>query len=177
MSKRKYTLYHADRTNRLSPGMEIKANEQGLSVFGVHYLSALHSNDISKVSDPTVQREALTENIRQQLFERQPSRFECMFGANTIDDACYFGRSIVPLPPHPIKIYEIYCDSFSVHDMNWLDYTPDNFDVQVEYIKKYWWAEISQHRPEKGERMIPRLEALIRLPATVGNVVYEVPAP
>lgn len=61
--------------------------------------------------------------------------------------------------------------------MNWLDDIPESMDIQIEYFKKYWWTEISPHRPEKGEKKIPRLEALIRLPATVGSVVYEVPAP
>ncbi|EPZ8354752.1 DUF2441 domain-containing protein [Enterobacter hormaechei] len=177
MSKRKYTLYHADRGNRLTPCMEIKANEQGLSLFGEHYLSALHSGDISRVSDPAVQREAMIESVRQQFFQQLPSRFECMFGATTIEDACYFAKAVTPMPSHPIKIYEVFCEAFSVHDMNWLDYENDNMEVRINYCKQYWWTSISQHRPQEGEMRIPRLEALIRLPATVGNVVYEVPAP
>lgn len=159
------------------PGMTLNANEQGLSLFGEHYLREINSNDISRVSAPAVQREAMIESVRQQFFQQLPSRFECMFGANTIEDACYFARAVTPLPSHPIKIYEIFCETFSVHDMNWLDYITDSFEVRLDYFKQYWWTSISQHRPEEGKRLIPRLEALIRLPATVGNVVYEVPVP
>lgn len=177
MSKRKYTLYHADRGNRLTPGMEIKANDQGLSLFGQVYMDKLHSGNVNIVATSETQREAWIENVRMQFFPQQPSRLECMFGANTIEDACYFARSVTPRPPYPVKIYEIFCESFSVHDMNWLDYIPENFDVQLNYHKQYWWTSISQHRPAQGERMIPRLEALIRLPATVGEVVHIVPAP
>ncbi|EDH5424184.1 DUF2441 domain-containing protein [Salmonella enterica] len=173
MTKRKFRFYHADRGNLLSPDMTI-IPVNGLSVFGEHYLSRINSGNVSDVLDENVQREMLYENVRMGNFPSRPSRFSCLFGANSIPDAESFARKIIPQPTIPINIYEVFAENFVVLDMNWMDYITTDMSRQIEYARQYWYSSITQHAPLTGDRMIPTLEVLLPLPVEVGKQVSTV---
>ncbi|ASO79702.1 hypothetical protein AKN40_2908 [Escherichia coli] len=116
----------------------------------------------------------LYENVRMENFPSRPSRFSCLFGANSIPEAESFARKIIPQPTTPINIYEVFTENFVILDMNWMDYITTDFGSRVEYARQYWYSSITQHAPLTGDRMIPTLEVLLPLPVEVGKQVSTV---
>ncbi|EOS94800.1 DUF2441 domain-containing protein [Erwinia tracheiphila] len=170
MTKRKFTFYHADRSDSLSP-LSTLISFNGLSLFGENYMQRINSNDPNIVLHPEVQREMLCEDIRQKQFPTRPSRFSCLFGANSIAEAESFAKFITPRPVNPVKIYEVFADDFFICDMKWLDFVTDSFEQKIFNTNGYWYPAITQHAPVTGERALPAIEALLPLPVEIGKVV------
>ncbi|MBI5942061.1 MAG: hypothetical protein HY859_16720 [Caulobacterales bacterium] len=117
-------------------------------------------------------REYLCEWVRchPRFLSHRPSRLRIMFAALTLQDAIGFGNDILPQTAEAFPIFEVFSDKFCTLDMNWLDYASSAEQKEANYTS-YWWGEISNHNPVEGVRRPPRLEVLISLPATVGEIV------
>jgi hypothetical protein len=108
-----FKFYHADRAGLLKEEMEVTLCERQLSPFGRVYWDDI----VRKRSDgiqlsQNGQREFLIEEIRRTEFPHATSRLQCFFGANYLDEAVRFAKSIVPVPDKPISIYEVYASKF-----------------------------------------------------------------
>ncbi|OAT41379.1 hypothetical protein M988_2003 [Hafnia paralvei ATCC 29927] len=134
-------------------------------------MQRMHNSDPNIVLDPEVQREMLCEDIRQKQFPTRPSRFSCLFGANSIVEAESFANFITPRPISPVKIYEVFATDFFICDMKWLDFVTDDFEHKIFNANGYWLPAITQHAPIEGSRVAPMLEALLPLPVEIGKVV------
>lgn len=168
---REFVFYHADRAGTLAMGMELGLNPLGYSLFGATYAGAIAHGDITRMSADE-RREYLLEVVRQQPpFNGQlTSRLQCLFAANTVDEAMKFAATIEPTPVVPVGIFEVFATSFRICDQNFLDYVvPDH--IFREYCKQYWFSEISHHTPTTGERKLPMLEVLLPLPVRIGQRV------
>lgn len=171
-----HKFYHADRYASLKENQLIELDERGLSRFGSEYWPIISQRDMSKMNEPQL-REFLLEEIRKETqFSAYTSRLQSIFGANSLSEAIWFAQSIEPVPKHEIPIIEIYAEKFWSLDMKWLDYKCSH-EQSIEYYRNYWWAQISNHCPSEGERMPPRLEVLIALPAKTGKIVHYVNSP
>lgn len=165
-----HRFYHADRDLKLTEGQTIELDSRGLSRFGSVYWDAIQTLPFEKMSDAE-QREYLLEHIKQEpIFAAYTSRMQTFFGANSIEEAKRFVEKIVPRPDHEIPIFEVFSSMFWTLDMNWLDYVTDH-NTRVRNSREYWYAAISNHNPEKGERRPPLLEVLMELPVKVGKIV------
>lgn len=171
-----HKFYHADRNASLVEGQEINLDENQLSRFGEEYWPVISQRDISKMNEAQLREFHLEEIRKEATFSAYTSRLQCMFGANSLDDAIWFAKSIIPVPDKPIPIIEIYSEKFWSLDMNWLDYKC-SCEQSIAYYRKYWYAEISNHCPKEGERKPPKLEVLIALPAKAGKVIHYVDPP
>jgi len=168
-----HKFYHADRAHSLQEGQVITLDENELSRFGAEYWPAISSKDISEMNEAQLREFHLEEIRKESIFSTYTSRLQSIFGANSIEDAVWFAKSITPVPNLPIPIIEIYAQKFWSLDMNWLDFECSH-EKSIRYYRKYWYAEISNHAPPQGERKPPKLEVLMALPVTVGKVVHYV---
>ncbi len=167
---KKHLFYHADRAASLKEFQEIMLDSNGLSYFGKAYWPIFISKNIEEMNSAQ-KREFYLEQIKNETrYSLYASRMQCIFGANSINEAIVFAESIVPRPENPIPIIEIFADRFWTLDTNWLDY--DYHDMQLHYYRNYWDAVISNHSPKIGQRRPPQLEVLIALPATTGKIVH-----
>ncbi len=114
----------------------------------------------------------LEQIINEPEYSPYTSRMQCIFGANSINEAIVFAESILPGPDNLIPIIEIFADRFWTLDINWLDYDWDH--LQLNYYRNYWDARISNQCPKVGQRRQPWLEVLKVLPATTGKIVHTV---
>ncbi|WP_143192548.1 hypothetical protein [Pseudomonas sp. BTN1] len=165
-----HRFYHADRWQGLTEGQTIELDSRGLSRFGSIYWDAICTKPFDSLTDAE-QREFLLEQTRSLpvFSEHRCSRFQSMFGALSIEDAKRFVDTILPRPER-VPIYEVFASSFCTLDMNWLDYASD-VDTSIQNRRNYWYAEISNHNPETGDRKLPLLEVLMQLPVRVGKLV------
>lgn len=171
-----HKFYHADRNSSLLENQKIELDNNQLSRFGAAYWPSISQRDFSKMNKAQL-REFHLEEIRNETeFSSYTSRLKCIFGANSLEDAIWFAGKILPIPDHPIPIIEIYAEKFWSLDANWLDYDCGPAQSIANY-RSYWYAQISNHCPKKGERRPPKLEVLIALPANTGNIVHYVPTP
>lgn len=165
-----HRFYHVDRHKQLTEGQVVRLDDRGLSSFGACYWDAVSTKPFGELTDAE-QREFLLEQIRcEPKFSQYTSRMQAFFGANTILDARRFYEKVEPKQATPVPIYEVYASNYWSLDMNWLDYTTDH-EKRVRYLREYWYAAISNHNPESGERRLPLLEVLMALPVTIGKVV------
>ncbi|EMB3082302.1 hypothetical protein U8233_002278 [Providencia rettgeri] len=173
----KYRFYHADRANSLHSGMIIDID--GLSMFGKQYTNIYDLHKTVKDLSDSENRERTLEYVRQNIsaFSIRPSRLSSFFAALSIEDAIYFAKSITPIIYGKINIYEVFADKFFTCDSNWLDYKPSNDADYLEYAKRYWWGEITNHAPVTGGRRPPKLEVLLSSPILVGALVHTVDLP
>ncbi|MBK5512279.1 hypothetical protein [Pseudomonas sp. TH15] len=155
---------------RLIEGQSIELDSRGLSRFGSAYWDAIQTVPFEKMSDAE-QREYLLETIKKEpAFSAYTSRMQAFFGANSIDDSRRFVETIIPRPHHRIPVFEVFSSMFWTLDMNWLDYVTDH-GTRAHNSREYWYAAISNHNPEVGERRPPLLEVLMQLPVQVGKIV------
>ena len=169
-----FKFYHADRAGLLKEETEVTLCERQLSPFGRVYWDDI----VRKRSDgiqlsPNAQREFLIEEIRRTEFSYATSRLQCFFGANYLDEAVRFAKSIVPVPDKPVSIYEVYASKFVSLDMNLIDSSLSDPDFS-ENIRRYWRRVISNHGPLSGNRKGPNIEVLLDLPVRIGKRVVEV---
>lgn len=165
-----HRFFHVDRYRLLSEGQELQHDARGLSRFGAEYWDALCSKTFEDMNN-SEQREYLLEAIRNEpKFGAYASRMRAFFGANTLDDAKRFAEKIEPRPAKCLPVFEVFATRFWTLDMNWLDYSADP-EKRLQFLREYWYAGISNHNPEIGERRPPLLEVLMDLPITVGKVV------
>ncbi|MFJ9533331.1 hypothetical protein [Herbaspirillum sp. NPDC101396] len=163
-----HCFFHADREGTLQEGQMVVLNNMDLSRFGHAYWDAIVETPFEDLS-PAAKREALLEEVKKDpSFHFYSSRLQSMFGANTIEDAIWFARSITPVPLKPIRIFEVFATKFWTLDMNWLDFASDPIQT-IQNYREYWGGKISN-----SVRRPPRLEVLIPLPARIGKVVYTV---
>ena len=163
-----HRFYHADRWQGLTEGQTIELDSRGLSRFGLIYWDAIRTKSFD---DMTIEerREYLLEEVRrEQAFSSRPSRMQSLFGALSIEEAKRFADTIVPRP-EKAPIFEVFASSFCTLDMNWIDYADPN--QQTLNARCYWYAEISNHNPDFGERRAPLLEVLMQMPIKVGKIV------
>jgi len=167
---RKHIFYHADRAALLKENQKITLDENGLSYFGKAYWRIFQTKGFEEMN-PAQQREFHLENIRKEpRYYLYASRLQSIFAASTINEAIIFANSIVPKPIHPIPIIEILADRFWNLDTNWLDF--EGSVTNLKNYRNYWDGLITNHHPTVGERRPPRLEVMIALPATTGNIVH-----
>jgi len=165
-----HRFFHVDRYKLLSEGQEVGSDERGLSKFGNEYWDAISSKPFDTLSSAE-QREYLLEAIRRESkFNVYVSRMRAFFGANTLEDARRFLEKVEPKPAEKVPVFEVFASKFWTLDMNWLDYSTSP-DQRIQYGRQYWYAAISNHSPEIGERKPPLLEVLMELPITVGKLV------
>ncbi|NKC15640.1 MAG: hypothetical protein GKR94_26625 [Gammaproteobacteria bacterium] len=168
-----HKFYHADRNSSLLEGQNIRLDKNGLSKFGAEYWPMISQRNIDSMNETQLREFYLEEIRKEKIFANYASRLQSMFDANSIQEAIWFAELIIPVPKKPIPIIEIYADRFWSLDMNWLDYKCDQ-KQSIAYYRNYWYAEISNHSPEQGERKPPKIEVLIALPAKAGNIVHYV---
>lgn len=154
----------------------IHLDERGLSRFGAVYWDAITTKSFDQLNEAQ-QREALLEEIkREPRFNLYVSRMQAFFGANTLEDARRFYEKFEPRQPFSVPVYEVFASSYWSLDMNWLDYSAEH-EQRVRYLREYWYATISNHNPENGERKPPLVEVLMALPVTIGKIVDWIPPP
>lgn len=170
--KMEFKFYHADRMGHLSEGQAVNLCERGLSPFGRTYCDEIYRHKSTGAElNPTAYREFMVEEIRAANYDHfAVSRFQCFFGANYIEEAIRFAKSILPIPEKPIPIFEVFASTFVTLDMNLID-TPQDDPEFVENIHRYWKRVISNSGPPSGNRRPPTLEVLMRLPVRIGKVV------
>jgi hypothetical protein len=166
----KHIFYHADRAATLKEGQELLLDENGLSYFGKVYWPAIQDKQFDEMNDAEQREFCLHQIHSRPEYSLYTSRLQSIFAASSIAEAIVFANSIEPKPNHPIPIIEIFSDRFWTLDTVWLDYVirTDGLD----HFVNYWKGKISNHHPKVGERMPPRLEVMIALPATAGKIVY-----
>lgn len=165
-----HRFFHVDRYKHLIEGQEVKPDERGLSRFGAVYWDAICSKPFESLNE-SEQREYLLETIRNEPeFGAYTSRMRSFFGANSIEEAKRFADKIEPRSTEKVPVFEVFASKFWTLDMNWLDYSTDP-EQRIRYLREYWYAAISNHNPEVGERNSPHLEVLMELPVRVGKVV------
>lgn len=165
-----HRFYHADRYLNLTEDQTIELDGNGLTRFGAVYWEAISTKPFELLSE-SEQREWLLERERRDpKFAAYPSRMQVFFGANTIDDARRFVEKSRDKPNYKVPIFEVFASTFWSLDMNWLDYVTDP-ETRGRYIREYWYAAISNHRPAEGERKPPLLEVLMKPPVRVGKIV------
>lgn len=168
-----HRFYHADRAGSLAEHQTVELNADQLSRFGSEYWSIISEGHTAEMSDAQLREFHLEQIRRQSRFSVYASRMQSIFAANSLEEAIRFAEIVTPVPANPIPIIEIFAESFWSLDMNWLDYDcPIN--QRLQYYEKYWYAEISNHRPTQGERRPPRIEVMIALPARTGRIVHHV---
>jgi len=154
----------------LHENQDVIPNDQGYSRMGEVYAHAIRHKNLPDMSKAEL-REYHAESVRSSpTFHGRPSRLRCIFAANTIEEAAWFGNSIEPKPETRIPIYEAFASNFCTLDMVWLDYDCDA-NLFLQYCRRYWYGEISGHTPIVGARKTPRLEVLVPLPARIGKLV------
>lgn len=165
-----HRFYHIDRERQLTEGQVIELDDRGLSRFGSVYWDAISAKPFEELNDAE-QREYLLEQIKKESnFSLYTSRMQAFFGANTIEDAKRFAEKIEPKSVEKIPIFEVFSSVFWTFDMNWLDYASD-LETRTRYLRDYWFATISNHNPNTGERKPPHLEVMMALPVTIGKIV------
>jgi len=165
-----HRFFHIDRQKSLTEGQEITLDNRGLSRFGTVYWDAICTKGFDEMSHAE-QREHLLENLRNEpRFSAYTSRMQAFFGVNTLDDARRFAEKIEPKPDYKVPVFEVFASTFWTLDMNWLDYSTDH-ETRVKYCREYWYAAISNHNPEVGERKPPHLEVIMALPVRIGKIV------
>lgn len=165
-----HRFFHVDRYKLLVEGQEVRLDERGLSRFGAVYWDAISSKPFQSLNE-SEQREYLLETIRKEpRFGAYASRMRSFFGANTLEEAKRFAAKIEPKPTEVVPIFEVFASRFWTLDMNWLDYSTHP-EQRLRYLREYWYAAISNHNPEEGERKPPYLEVVMELPVRVGKIV------
>lgn len=169
-----FRFYHADRRGQLVENTELQLPQSGLSLFGQVYWNDIntHQYDTSQLSK-AAQREFIVEEIRKTEYPHAASRFRCFFGANYVEDAVRFAKSIEPVPEQSIGIYEVFATTFVTLDMNHIDVDPSDPDY-IQNVHRYWRRVISNHGPSSGNRKAPNLEVLMQFPVRIGRKVMEV---
>jgi len=159
-------FYHADRCLALAPNQSLILNTHGASVFGCEYWPSMNDRQIEEIDDLDLQREAVLEYVRQSspyLANTRISRRQVAFAAQSKEDALNFSTLVLPIPEHPIPIYEVSAERYFIADMNWLDFDcKGNVSKMLHYAERYWYGDItnSPYRP-------PLLEVMLALPITV----------
>lgn len=171
-----FRFFHADRRGQLVENTQLDLDERKLSPFGRVYWDDInnHRSDPNKLSK-AAQREYIVEEIRKAELPHALSRFQCFFGANYVEDAVRFAKSIEPIPKLPVGIYEVFATQFITLDMNHIDIDPSDPDF-AQYVRWYWRRVISNHGPPSGNRKAPNLEVLMHFPVRVGRRIMEVNA-
>lgn len=165
-----HRFFHVDRYKLLTEGQEVKLDERGLSRFGTVYWDSIRSKPFEALND-SEQREYLLEAVRNEpKFSAYVSRMRGFYGTNSIEEAKRFLEKIEPRPAEKVPVFEVFATKFWTLDMNWLDYSTSP-EQRMCYLREYWYAAISNHNPEAGERKPPLLEVLMELPVRVGKVV------
>lgn len=165
-------FYHADRGRTLVEGQRLELNAHGASRFGCAYWPTITQMPIEQMNRAQ-RREFILEKIRQDFFaQHYPSRRQCLFAANSIQEALQFAHAFDEIPDFEVPIFEIFASYFWTFDMTWLDYDCEgDLNKQYTHSNEYWNAAISNNNPTVGERRPPRLEVMIALPAQVGRIV------
>lgn len=165
-----HRFFHVDRSKQLAEGMVVQLNERKLSRFGSIYWDAITKKSFAEMTG-SEQREYLLDRVKQDpRFNSYVSRLQAFFGSNTLEDAKRFYEKVEPKEPHPVPIYEVFASRYWSLDMNWLDYSASP-EQMIDYFREYWYAAISNHNPDEGERRPPLIEVLMELPVTIGKVV------
>lgn len=166
-----HRFFHIDRQKALAEGQEITLDDRKLSRFGAVYWDAIHAKRFDEMSHAE-QRERLLEDFHNESrFSVYTSRMQAFFGVNTLDDARRFAEKIEPKPDYKVPVFEVFASTFWTLDMNWLDYNTTDHETRLTYCRNYWYAAISNHNPEAGERKPPHLEVLMALPVRIGKIV------
>lgn len=165
-----HRFFHVDRYKQLAEGTVIQLDKRQLSLFGSIYWDAITKKSFTEMTDAE-QREFLLERVkREPRFAEYVSRMQAFFGSNTLEEAKRFYEKVEPKQPHPVPIYEVFASRYWSFDMTWLDYSCSP-EQRVNYIREYWYATLTNHAPEYGERRPPLIEVLMELPVEIGKVV------
>lgn len=180
------TYFHIDRANSLEEGMVINLSKDSLSEeYKEEAYKKLFPNGVSmhgssylrdKIPNADIQYqysrtnsafcELHAEFVRRSLFPQFPPRYECFFGASSLEQLKYWSDSFGGDYP----IYEIFCDDSNVFEFD-AKYLKDGFTINLEtseflsltYAFNYWnsFNSIYKEKPE----------LLLRLPVTVGKCI------
>ncbi|MBV1839302.1 DUF2441 domain-containing protein [Photobacterium ganghwense] len=168
-------FYTVDRKGSLSTGTVIELTKyddvnpkvlqehvdslfsNGVSSHGENYL--LKNGSHGQISSSAI--ELLFEYVRRANFPEIPSRFECSFACETIDEAVKF-RAAFGNPTDPI--YEVFSEnSFFKGNMALLD--NDQTSLVCSYFADEYW------KGNQGPRPSCFWEVLLQLPVTIGDQV------
>jgi hypothetical protein len=173
-----HRFFHADVTGRMAPGQVISPDAQGLSSFGRSYANAFRGKPPESWSAEE-RREVRLEHVRQAMFPLRVSRLNCMFAALSVEGAMRYTRRFRPAPGaqvvDTVNVYEVFASRFEIVDMLWLDISGLNDQAMGERYQRYW-AGYATADTFGGVWREPLMEALLHLPARVGEIVHsEVP--
>lgn len=174
MELRTARIFHVDRANLLKENMVLSLGQNGLSYFGNTYHHR-YGVPLQQLNDAE-QREILAEDVRRKFYPNLPSRFTCMFGALTLEEAIKFGNDIEP-HPESFRVYEVFSPHFFIRDSNLLDAIPPTIQDRIGYMQAYWEEKIYQGALFANPPRPPKLEVVIPLnlhSLKVGGMVAEV---
>ncbi|EME8859690.1 DUF2441 domain-containing protein [Enterobacter mori] len=174
MELRTAKIFHVDRGNFLKEDMALSLGPNGLSPFGNTYHHRF-GTPLEQLNDAE-KREILAEDVRRTFYPNLPSRFTCMFGALTLEEAIKFGKDIDPRP-ESFRIYEVYSPQFYIRDTNLIDAIPPTIQERAAYMQAYWEERIYQGALFANPPRPPKLEVVIPLglhPLKVGTLVAEI---
>jgi hypothetical protein len=164
-------FYHLDRQSSLQAGQKLTLHPNGYSFFGNQYPNVLAGQNL-QLSDL---REHELEVLRKAHFPNIGSRLTSIFAALSVADAIAFGSKVNPAAKAGDPIFEIHAQVYSVHDMNWADWGGSATTVQQRVADHLGYWSSQPLVPPPWQRPGPIMEAVIQLPATVGNIVATYP--
>lgn len=131
----------------------------GLSPHGMMYLTS----GVASAADKSVAIDLVLELFRRSFFTSKPSRYQCIFAWDNLEDARSFMTLLMPQFPDCV-IYEVSTASENVHrgDMSILTNDRTNL-VYADIMRLYWRGATCSNTPQ--------WEYLLPLPVTIGRMV------
>jgi Protein of unknown function (DUF2441) len=98
------------------------------------------------------QRETILEEIRKAEFPNLPSRLECAFVIDQLDEAQYYIANFARLA----LLYEVALidNNFPTHEADWKGTGP--YDQSNDWARRYWRGDVMPH-PETHFKLRERL--------------------
>ena len=101
---------------------------------------------------PEWQRETILEQVRQAEFPALPSRFQCAFVIDDLDELKYYASKASPLG----LLYQVTLidQGAAAHVADWKGTGP--YDHTTEWARRYWRGDVMPH-PETNLKLRERL--------------------
>lgn len=169
-------VYHVDRTATLYPEQTLNliksTTPQDVFLFCDNSFSQHGLSYLNEYSDCAVW-EICLEYVRANYFPRFPSRYQCVFGSKTLENAKRWEKHLLTEQNIQSKIFKIECKEFYEFDANWITnpssipcddafFKPISIARLLEFSYKYWSQEMTSN---------PFPEVIVPLPAKVIGLV------
>jgi len=184
--------YHLDRSGLLEEGQEISLDPQQPSRFGRNYWQIFERFGITEISDEYKDKAKLLKNYAEyrefwlELFRLNdpylkelnvPSRLNCFFVVQNVDDAISFASRVASAKNsanYSYKIFEVITNQLNPTslDMAWLDFEfPRDYTKFGYYYRHYWLGDKIDDDDNIVQKSKSIIEILLDQPLTIGKEV------